>query len=331
MNAHAGADGPDPHLVVVFDAQHRLRTACADIVGRTGLAASNFAVGQSLDAVQSALVAALPHLRVSRISLADGGVVLSLRAGRSALGTKSRFLSTMTHELRTPLNVVIGFADQLSREAGQGGRLAAGQVAEFAAAILDAGHTLLGLVNTILDVARIEQGRIDLQNDTIDIAHLVNSCVAGGQEQARKAGVSLAGTCESGTVRMRGDERRLRQMLAALLENAVASCRAGGRVTVSAQIAGGALSFAVADTGVGIAPDRLGRVFDPFSHADDGLAARTHGVGLGLYICRALVEAHGGTITLTSAPGAGTTAIVNLPPSRLVEPSASFALSQEPS
>jgi signal transduction histidine kinase len=317
-------------MLVLFDARQRLCAASLGIAARTGLDPAHFTPGATLDGVRAALAAARPD--VVAVPLDDGGVCLTLQATADpappdqALGAKSRFLATMSHELRTPLNVVIGFAEALTRETN----IPAERVTEFAVAIHQAGQDLLGQINNMIDVARIEQGRFELHADTIDIAHLVNTCVTVARDAARRARVQLSGVTETGELRLRGDERRLRQVLGHLLANAVAFTGAGGRVTLTAALtAAGELSLQVDDTGIGIAADQITRVFEPFSQADGSLSRRTQGVGLGLYVARALIQAHGGTLTLESTPGIRTTARITLPRARLIEPSASAALLQE--
>ena len=253
-------------------------------------------------------------------------------AAEAASQAKSRFLATMSHELRTPLNAVIGFSDALTREA-TGNSTAAidrGRVAEFSGAIQQAGQQLLTLINNILDVARIESGRFDLASDLIDIPHMIQGCVRQVAQAAQAAAVSLEITVQPGLPRLRADERRLRQVLAHLLSNAVKFTHAGGRVVVSAETAPDRdLLIRMRDSGIGIPPEDLERVFEPFHQLDTGLARRAPGAGLGLYFSRALVQAHGGRLKLESEPGTGTTATIQLPHTRLITAPSTLELVQE--
>jgi signal transduction histidine kinase len=232
---------------------------------------------------------------------------------------KSRFLATMSHELRTPLNAVIGFSESLLRESG--GTPDADRVCEFAQEINDAGRQLLSLINNILDVSRIDAGRFDLSADRVDLARLLQACVRQFDQAARAAEVSLSVQLPKDSPEIRADERRLQQVIANLLSNAIKFTEAGGTVTLTAtRDESGTLTIQVTDTGIGIPPSDLERVFEPFIQLDESLNRRFQGAGLGLYVSRALVEAQGGKLTLSSKPDVGTVAEIRIP-----QPSASPA------
>lgn len=258
-------------------------------------------------------------------------------AAESASQAKSRFLATMSHELRTPLNAVIGFSDALMREAATpaGGIDKAPpmdrvRTAEFAGAIQQAGQNLLNLINNILDVARIESGRFDLAADLIDLPHMLQGCVRQAGAAAQSGEIKLELAVRPGMPRLRGDERRLRQVVNHLLSNAMKFTHAGGKVLVSVEIAVSRnLLIHVGDTGIGIAAEDIERVFEPFHQVDTGLARRAPGAGIGLYFCRALIQAHSGTLKLDSKPGAGTVATIELPHTRLITAPATLELLQE--
>jgi signal transduction histidine kinase len=253
-------------------------------------------------------------------------------AAEAASQAKSRFLATMSHELRTPLNAVIGFSDALTREAAPGApAVDPARITEFSGAIQQAGQHLLSLINNILDVARIESGRFDLVNDIIDVSHMLLGCARTSRQAADAAEVSIDAAIRPNIPSLRADERRLRQVLAHLFNNAIKFTHAGGGITVGAELAAdtGDLLLFVRDSGIGIPEEDLERVFEPFHQLDAGLARRTPGAGLGLYFCRALVQAHGGALKLDSREGQGTTAIVRLPKSRLVSGSSKLELPQE--
>jgi signal transduction histidine kinase len=237
-------------------------------------------------------------------------------SAEAANQAKSRFLATMSHELRTPLNAVIGFSDALLREAGNP---APARVAEFARQINESGRNLLGLINIILDVARIEAGRFDLASDVVDIERLVRAAVRQADAAAQAAEIALTTDLADNLPRLRADERRLAQVLRHLLSNAVKFTEIGGAVTAGARLEpdGGLLIF-VRDTGIGIQEEDLERVFEPFTQLDSTLARRYQGSGLGLYVSRALVAGHGGRLTLRSRVGEGTSAEIRLPARQLV-------------
>jgi signal transduction histidine kinase len=237
-------------------------------------------------------------------------------AAETASRAKSRFLATMSHELRTPLNAVIGFSDALLREAANP---SSAQVTEFATQINQSGHQLLGLINGILDVARIESGRFDLAADRVDVARLLRHCVRLADASAQAAEITLDIELPDDLPQLIADERRLQQALNHLLSNAVKFTEAGGAVTVGATLeADGRLRLFVRDTGIGIPTDDIDRAFEPFSQLDGRLSRRYQGAGLGLYVSRALVAGHGGMLSLHSAPGRGTLAEIRLPAERLV-------------
>jgi signal transduction histidine kinase len=236
----------------------------------------------------------------------------------------------MSHELRTPLNSVIGFSDALLRERGAPD---AGRVAEFAQEINGAGRRLLSLINNILDVARIEAGRFDLAADRIDLLRLVQTCMRQADPAARAAEITLEIDIPTELPVLQSDERRLQQALNHLISNAVKFTDAGGVVTVSGAVdQTGDLLVRVSDTGIGIAESDLDRVFEPFIQLDGGLSRRFQGAGLGLYVSRALVEAQGGQLRLSSQPGLGTTAEIRLPSERLLRPAtiASYSPQERP-
>jgi signal transduction histidine kinase len=238
-------------------------------------------------------------------------------AAEAANQAKSRFLATMSHELRTPLNAVIGFSDALMREAA---RPSPEHVAEFARQINESGRKLLSVINIILDVARIEAGRFDLESGTVDVGRLLESAVRGMDALAQAAEVSLRAELPDQLPRLRGDEGRMAQVMRHLLDNAIKFTGIGGTVTVGARREqDGSLLIFVRDTGIGIPPEDLPRIFEPFTQLESDLSRRYQGVGLGLYLSRVLVEGHGGQLTVSSQPGEGTAAEIRIPVRQLLE------------
>ncbi len=236
-------------------------------------------------------------------------------AAEAANQAKSRFLATMSHELRTPLNSVIGFSEALLRQSDTDHT----RVAEFATAINEAGRDLLGLINTILDVARIEAGRFEMSADTVDVERLVRVAARSAEPSFLAGEIGLRLEVAPGLPPLRADARRLQQVLANLLSNAVKFTPAAGEVVLRAGLSmEGDLVLEVADTGIGIAETDLDRVFEPFVQLDGVLTRRFQGAGLGLYMSRSLIEAHGGRLILRSRVDVGTTAEIILPASRLI-------------
>ena len=223
----------------------------------------------------------------------------------------------MSHELRTPLNVVIGFSEAMMRDAG--GALTREQSLDYATSINQAGRQLLTLVDVILDVARNETGSVDLPSDLMDIAHIADSVVAQAADGAALRDLSLTADMPPNLPLVRGDERRVRQALGHMVDNAIKFTPGGGSVRVSARLDERTedLLVSVSDTGIGIADADLHRAFEPFVQLDASLARRFPGSGLGLYVSRVNARAHGGDLMLSSQPDVGTTAVLRLPAHRL--------------
>lgn len=230
-------------------------------------------------------------------------------AAETASEAKSRFLATMSHELRTPLSAVIGFAEALQAEPDPA------QVREFAGAVREAGQQLLAVIEDILEVARAGGAQDKAAAARLDPGALASAAAAAMRAAAEQAGLALDAEPAPGLPHVLCDERRLRRILRALLDNAVKFTPAGGqvRLTVGAE-PDGALAFRVSDTGIGIAPEDIQRAFEPFTQIESHHTRRYPGSGLGLHLARTLAEAMGATVTLESAPGAGTTATLRLPP-----------------
>lgn len=233
-------------------------------------------------------------------------------AAEAASRAKSTFLATMSHELRTPLNAVIGFSDILASETL--GPLSNERYREYAEDIHRSGQHLLELINDVLDTARIEAGQVVLQTGPVDMEALAAEAVRLLHHQADAAGLNLDLVLPAPVPLIRADLRRLRQVLINLLGNAIKFTPAGGRISLEVAGGTGAVELIVADTGVGIPPERIHDLAKPFTQVGENVLSRRHtGSGLGLYISRSLVELHGGTLRIESTLGAGTRVTVRLP------------------
>jgi len=232
----------------------------------------------------------------------------------AANAAKSQFLANISHELRTPLNGILGFSEILKTRLF--GPLGAPQYEGYVDDIYDSGVLLLNLINDLLDLSKIEAGKFVLQEDICDVGEIAEAAVRVMAERALKAGVKLERHVAA-LPPIRADERKLKQILLNLLSNAVKFTPAGGSVRISAGVDGaGGVTLSVADTGIGIAPHQLERVMEPFGQVEN-IMTRTHaGTGLGLPLCKALAELHGGTLALASELSSGTTVTITLPKER---------------
>ncbi len=239
------------------------------------------------------------------------------RQAEAANRAKSSFLASMSHELRTPLNAVIGFADIMHQ--GLFGPLGNARYDEYVSSIQQSGQHLLSLINDILDMSRIEAGRVELNEDRIDVSMVLEDCLDLVAVQARAKNVRVDFPRGQSDGALWADERAMRQMVLNLLSNAVKFTAEGGSVTVQhGTAADGWYEISITDTGIGMAENEVARVFEPFARGGSQLVRQQYdGTGLGLPITRRLVELHGGRIQLKSQIGAGTTALLRFPPERI--------------
>ena len=231
-------------------------------------------------------------------------------AAEQASHAKSMFLANMSHELRTPLNAVIGLADLLLLDGAD--RLTQRQ-RDYLEGIAQSGRHLLAMVNDVLDLAKIEAGKQDLELERVPTHEAVAEAVSLLAPLAEQRGVALVADVAADAPQLRADPLRLRQILYNLISNAVKFTNRDGRVRVSAHGEGERVAIAVADTGIGIAPGDISRLYRAFEQLDQPSGVRPSGTGLGLALTKRLVDMHGGTIDVTSQPGAGTTFTVRLP------------------
>ncbi|HUN48268.1 MAG TPA: ATP-binding protein, partial [Stellaceae bacterium] len=252
-----------------------------------------------------------------RLEATTGSLEAALQAAAAGSQAKSQFLAAMSHELRTPLNAVIGFAEMLTSEIF--GPLGDARYRDYTGSIAQAGHHLLGLINDILDFSKLDAGRLELHEDAIDPSEAIEAASALMRSQAGDAGLTLDYRPEPDLPMMRVDLRRVRQVLLNVLGNAVKFTPSGGAIRISAARRGGDLVIAVADNGIGIAPDDIPKALERFGQVDNSLARRYEGTGLGLPLSKRLMQLHDGELEIDSVLGQGTTITLVFPLHRLVE------------
>ena len=223
---------------------------------------------------------------------------------------KSEFLANMSHELRTPLNAIIGFSEVLQQQMfGQLNEQQLGYVDD----VLDAGRHLLSLINDILDLSKVEAGKMELDLADVSLPETLQSGLTMHGERATKGGITLGLNVEPDDIVIRADERKVRQVVFNLISNAVKFTPSGGRIDVSAQLTDGLVEVAVTDTGSGIPPEEQEVIFEEFGQARGDGTGRPEGTGLGLPLSRKFIELHGGRLWVESVEGEGSTFRFTLP------------------
>ncbi|HXP75106.1 MAG TPA: HAMP domain-containing sensor histidine kinase [Stellaceae bacterium] len=240
----------------------------------------------------------------------------AMTAASAGIQAKSLFLATMSHELRTPLNAIIGFTELMQH--GVGGMLTA-KHREYLSDIHRSGIFLLSLVNDTLDLSKIDAGRLELVEETLEIPSLVSEAVRFVSLQAAASGIAVDVTIDPDLPQVRVDARRIKQVLVNLLSNAVKFTPPQGKIEIRGTIReDGALALVVADSGIGMAVADIPKALERFGQIDDRLERRYEGTGLGLPLASKLIELHGGTLKIDSRIGAGTRVTIVLPPWRIV-------------
>jgi two-component system cell cycle sensor histidine kinase PleC len=230
----------------------------------------------------------------------------------AANASKTAFLANMSHELRTPLNAILGFSEIIAQECF--GPVGNARYSDYAGDIHSSGAHLLSLINDLLDIAKIEAGKMDISPGPLDAGHVFDIALKLIGSRAREKNQSLTIAVEPSAPPLYADERALKQMLINLVSNAVKFTPEGGRIEVVAGLArDGGFQIMVKDNGPGIPRDRLDKIFTPFSQVDNRYDRQTGGTGLGLALVRGLAELHGGRAWLESESGKGCSVFVNLP------------------
>jgi len=240
----------------------------------------------------------------------------ALQAETRANAAKSDFLALMSHELRTPLNAIIGFSEIM---AAQGlGPVGNEQYLGYIKDINASGVHLLAIINDILDLSKAEAGKLEMREDVADLRQLIGAALKMVQARAESSGVVLVSEIPAELPYLLCDERKLKQVLLNLLSNGIKFTPSGGKVAVSVARRDGELVIAISDSGIGIASTDIAKAFEPFGQVDNRLSRKYDGTGLGLPLAAAMIDQHGGRLTLTSEVGSGTTASIVIPAQRLL-------------
>jgi len=253
--------------------------------------------------------AALERQAIELVDLAEKYSQEKNRA-EEANQTKSKFLANMSHELRTPLNAIIGFSEIM--ESGMFGSLGSEKYQEYCHDILTSGHYLLEVINDILDMSKIEAGRMKLDLEPLDLSKTLAESLRVVSGRAQDKNLVLDADIES-AIAVVADRRATKQIIVNLLSNAVKFTPEGGKVVVRSRVLRDRIMLMIADTGIGIAPQSLARLGRPFEQVESQLTKTYHGSGLGLAIARSLTQLHGGSMKLRSKLGTGTVVCVTLP------------------
>ena len=289
---------PDGSLRWIHDRGFEVRNAQGEVYRLAGIAED---VTEQKQAAQ-------------KLQTTNEQLILSNAELARATRLKDEFLANMSHELRTPLNAILGMTEGLQEQVF--GPITPEQTRSIAT-IERSGRHLLALINDILDLAKIESGKLTLQRTSVAVSYLCESSLPFVRQQAIQKTIRLTTQVPPHLPDLVVDELRIRQVLINLLNNAVKFTPAGGQVSLTVQphqdAQGDWITFAIEDTGIGIAPEALDRLFKPFVQVDSSLTRQHSGTGLGLALVKQLVELHGGTVTVTSTPDQGSCFTISLP------------------
>jgi two-component system cell cycle sensor histidine kinase PleC len=268
-------------------------------------------VNERLEAQAQGMVAA-----AEKLQQANREAEAARNVAEAASRSKSEFLTTMSHELRTPLTAVLGFADVIINPIF--GAETPEQFREYGGYIKSSGEHLLLLINDMLDLAKIEAGRMELREADTNLDPAVRAVLAMTKERAHNQGVSVVWRTPAEPILLRVDEIKLKQALINIVANAIKFTPAHGRIMIDVAVSPETVDIRVADTGIGIKPEDIPKVFEPYTQIDSAVASLHKGTGLGMPLALSLMQLHGGTVLIDSEVGVGTTVTLRLPAHRRV-------------
>jgi signal transduction histidine kinase len=236
-------------------------------------------------------------------------------ARRKAMDTaraRKNFLTSTSHELRTPLNAILGFSEIIAKE--MYGPLQNERYREYAELIHSSGSHVLSLVNDLLDLSKLDAGKLELRVEPVEILKIIIDCVRSVETQSARDHIGISVRVYDGVDRLCGDNKRLHQMLLNLLSNALKFTPVGGDISIDVFRRGPDIAISVSDSGIGIKAEDIPKVLEPFGQIDSALSRKHQGTGLGLPLTKELAELHGGSLTMESNVDVGTTVTITLPP-----------------
>ena len=258
-------------------------------------------------------------LKASRASMDEMSrqLLISVEQAEQANRAKSAFLANMSHELRTPLNAIMGFSEVMKEQ--HLGPMNNPRYLSYAGDILASGRYLLGIINDILDLSKIEAGKMTVENaEEFPLCQALQGSLAICAALGEKFGVKIESRLPPDTVRLLAVERMIRQIMINLVGNAIKFTPGGGSVTVSGQSKScGGYAVIVQDSGIGMTEQEIVKALTPFGQVENKMTATHTGTGLGLPLAKAMLELHGGELEITSAPGSGTRIVLHFPASRI--------------
>jgi two-component system cell cycle sensor histidine kinase PleC len=254
---------------------------------------------------------ALVKCKMEILAAREAQLNAALARAQDASRAKSDFLALMSHELRTPLNAIIGFSEVLANELY--GPHSVKRYGEYAADIHGAGKHLLELISDILDLSKLEAGKLELFVEPLDVSEVLEDCFKFIALRAREKQLRLEARCADGLPPVLADPLRLKQVLLNVLSNAIKFTPPKGHISATAELDVRSVRIRVVDSGIGMAPEMIAIAFEPFRQVASPYARNVEGTGLGLSLVKSLTEQHGGEITLESAPGRGTTVELRFP------------------